>query len=123
MHLILLTLACVAVLAGRIGGAHLHLCFDGSEPPASLHFNESGHPDDHHLDSAHDDLDISAIGEAIAKAGKVSLDLPALLFFAFLLCLLAPSQGRLLLHRSPPRVATPAFLRPPLRGPPGLNGF
>lgn len=119
-HVVLLTLLCVALLLARVGGAHLHLCFDGSEPPASLHFNEVNHQAEHHTDSAHDDLDVSAVGDTITKSGLLNLDLPALLFVVLLLSL-TTAQGRLAFApRRQAGVAVPPFLRPPLRGPPAF---
>src|SRR5262249_8870193 len=38
----LLTLVAIAVIAMPVSGVHLHLCFDGSEPPSSVHFAEDG---------------------------------------------------------------------------------
>jgi hypothetical protein len=32
-----LTVLCIAILATHVSGAHLHLCFDGGDPPASVH--------------------------------------------------------------------------------------
>lgn len=34
--------ACLAFLVMRIGGAHLHHCFDGSEPENAVHFADAG---------------------------------------------------------------------------------
>lgn len=96
----------------------MHLCFDGGEPPASLHFTDAGHHDDHHANDAHDDVDVALMDEAAGKAGKC-LDLPLLLAA---ICLLS---SLLWLPQQPPfgsravSVASdPPRLRPPLRGPP-----
>ena len=117
----LLTLACIALLLMRIGGAHLHLCFDGSEPASSLHFSDAGHHADHHGSQQHDDRDVSLVGDTIVKLGKLNVDLP-LLFLALL------AFGLLSLPRSNTTRGDPVlnsinslwFLHPPLRGPPAL---
>lgn len=114
----LLTLVCVALLFARLGGAHLHLCFDGSELPASLHVTDSGHHADHHDGQAHSDRDVSLLGDALTQPGKLGLDLP-LLLAAFWLAVLVFARPRMI-QADPPRVtiSPPRFCRPPLRGPP-----
>jgi hypothetical protein len=120
----LLTLLCAALLVARIGGAHLHLCFDGSEPAAAFHvLDASGHHDDAPAAGApHQDADVAVAGDALAKAGKSAFELPALLLGALLLLALSEIP----LRRAPPvRTAAvpsaPQFLRPPLRGPPAFS--
>lgn len=116
----LLTLVCVALLFARIGGVHLHLCFDGSEPPASLHFEDSGHHADHHLADAHNDRDVSLLADALTKTGKLSLDFPLLLAafcLSLLLCALRPVYRP---HQARTLWPPPDFLRPFLRGPPDI---
>lgn len=115
----LLTLLCVALLCARVGGPHLHLAFDGGEAPAHVHTEvQTGHHAEHHGD-AHENLDISLIGDALAKSGKLLLDLPVLLLAAFWLSVLF-AASRLIVAAGPPRLLTSSihFLRPPLRGPP-----
>ena len=118
---LLTVLLCVAVVALRIGGSHLHLCFDGGEPPLSLHLADSGQ---HHGDGAatapHTDQDVSIGSEALVKKNSAVLDFTALafaftLFLFFLPRLRDPPPGFLVpLRLSPARTR----LRPPLRGPP-----
>ena len=123
--------------------AHVHLCLDGQELPASAHLDDAGHPDDHfdghlddhlddhldgHLDDhlghhleqsgTHDDVDVDVPAEVLAKTLKV--ELPPL----------APVAGIELqtvaaLRGSPPpesrasyKPLPPPYWRPPLRGPP-----
>jgi len=114
----LLTLVCAVLLFARLGGAHMHLCFDGSGPPASLHVTDSGHHADHHDREAHDDRDVWPIGDALTQSGKLGMDQP-LLLTAFWLVILLFTRPRLV-PADPPRVALspPRFCRPPLRGPP-----
>lgn len=114
----LLTLACVALLFARLGGAHVHLCLDGSEPPASLHVTDSGHHADHHDGQAHDDRDVWLVGDALTKSGKWSLDLPLLLAALWLVAVLF-ARLRITATDPPRRAASPPrFCRPLLRGPP-----
>jgi hypothetical protein len=72
--------ACVVAVAVLFAGvtnahAHVHLCFDGSEPPASVHLvDASNHLDDHFKhDGDHDDLDLDVPNQALAKSVKYDL--------------------------------------------------
>lgn len=112
-------LAALLVLA-RTADAHVHYCFDGKEPPVSVHFadNES-HPCETRVGSGHSgDQDVQIASDAVVK--KAAADdawLPAMhrvgvefIPQPFLEPVLGCSQLRM---------AGPAFfLRPPLRGPP-----
>jgi hypothetical protein len=116
-----LTLVCVAILVTRLSGAHLHLCFDGSEPPESVQLTAvaSDESPDEARKPRHD-LDVNLIGEALAKKLDSSLELPMLLAAAIVLFRVqavgAPVIAR---HRAVPLIPIPAFrLRPPLRAPP-----
>ena len=67
-------LAALAVLFAGLTNAHshVHYCFDGQEPPASVHLVD-GTDHDHempgHSDGAeHDDLDLDVPNQALAKA-------------------------------------------------------
>lgn len=114
-------LLALSFLGANLMGVHLHLCFDGSEPPASLHVAATDHHADHHASEAHDDLDRPAFGDALAKNGSSALDLPALLLVVVLLPLLATRRLRVPAFRLHDLVPKPLlFLRPPLRGPPPL---
>ena len=109
----------------RLSGAHLHLCFDGSEPPSTVHYQ--AHMDlEHNLpgaSAAHEDMDIPLVGELFRKASKSGFDLPVFLVGLWILWalfvaekLLTPAFRRLFVHSSSPRA-----LLPPLRGPPFFN--
>lgn len=116
----LLTLICVSLLMVRVGGTHLHLCFDGSEPPASFHLLDDG---EHHeapgASAPHLDTDVALGGELLSKAQKSGFDLPLLLLVAAFLWALAQRPIRFAPRLSQfPVYSQPAFLRPPLRGPP-----
>jgi hypothetical protein len=59
-------IALLAILvATRLTGSHLHLCFDGGEPPVSVHTLEvEGHHDD---GVQHEDRDLDLPGFTLAK--------------------------------------------------------
>jgi len=116
----LLTLILIALLTLRVGGAHLHLCFDGSEPPASLHLLDDGsHHDEDGASAPHHDVNLSVIDEALTKLGKASWDLPVFVAAAALLLTLLASPALLVTRRVIPPPQSPLYLlRPPLRGPP-----
>jgi hypothetical protein len=116
-----ITLISLAVMAMPVSGAHLHLCFDGGEPPATFHAVEDGSAhDDAAVTSEHNDKDVSLQDAALAKKQDGAFDLPtALTVTAFVLRLpvTAPAPA------VDTDVATPPSLRvtrvlPPLRGPP-----
>ena len=114
-------LLCVAVLVMRMGGAHLHLCFDGSDPPASVHLTDD---DAYHegagADGVHDDVDVSLLSVAVGQKPGGSIELPALIAAIFILLSVPLVRGA-----APPRGRTPFLIpspifrfQPPLRGPP-----
>ncbi len=111
------------LLVVRVGGAHLHLCFDGGEPPASLHLMDHGlHHGAPGMDAGHQDADMAVAGEVLVKLAELDLDLPVLLLAALLVwsVLQAPRQpvpG----YRNPFAFYAARTLRPPLRGPPLLT--
>jgi len=120
----LLTLLCLMLLASRVGGAHLHLCFDGLEPRTTIHMMDNGlHQGAPGRDAEHQDVDIAVADDVIAKFTKLGWDIP-LLLAVLLIC------GVLLIVRQPsPRSSSlhvpsnARSLRPPLRGPPRLNSL
>ncbi|MBL6752614.1 MAG: hypothetical protein ISP90_19035 [Nevskia sp.] len=116
----LLTLLCVAFLLGRVDGAHLHLCFDGAEPPASLRFVDSEpRQSDPGMSAVFVDVDIALAGEALAKQSISSFDLPLVLTAIALMGLAwaTSPQSTTALKRIPLPGAWPR-VRPPLRAPP-----
>lgn len=111
----------LAVLTVRASDTHLHFCFDGQEPPASVHFADASvHNDDHHADEDHADKDFDPlVGVLLKHSGSDSdLALPACVVAAVLL--LPPVTSIVpVASDSLPAHASPSFyLRPPLRGPP-----
>lgn len=123
---VLLSLLCVIILATRIAGAHLHLCLDGMESPASVQLDA----DTSHRESEdgagkrRHDLDLSLAGEALAKKFDGALELPALLGATVLLLIaFAASLPLILDSDARPLPGRPLYrIRPPLRGPP-LQAF
>jgi hypothetical protein len=75
-------LAALAVLFAGLTNAHshVHYCFDGQEPPASVHLVDATDHDHelpgHSDGTGHDDLDLDVPNQALAKA--VKYDLPAI---------------------------------------------
>jgi hypothetical protein len=116
-----IALSCVALIVLRVGGAHLHLCFDGSEPPVSYHVGDSSihHSGGHDDEGAHSDRDV-AIGEDLTvKKPFGDLDLAlALAAISLLFLFPRPRQESPRAPRTPPSTFRGWRLRPPLRGPP-----
>jgi len=117
-----IALLCITILVMRVGGAHLHLCLDGSEPPVSVHLTDDAGLDASHVGAGktHHDQDVSLSGEVLAKKLDGALQLPVLLIAAVLLFLVplvsvpvVPRDRTTLIH------SIPIFrIRPPLRAPP-----
>jgi len=111
----------VAVLALPVSGAHLHLCFDGNEPAATLHAAEDGvHHDGVGASPVHNDVDVSIANNALAKKFDRTFELPGLIAAAFVIVWI-PLSGAAV--PPPDRAATlvphPQLrLLPPLRAPP-----
>jgi hypothetical protein len=79
-----LLLLCVIFLCARVGGAHWHVCLDGSEAPVAAHIGDVGvHHQDHVAE--HADVDLRLADSVLAKTFQNSGDLPALLFVLLLL--------------------------------------
>lgn len=120
IHTWLLALLCALLLSARADGAHLHLCFDGSEPPVSFHAFDVGlHHDEPQSAAPHQDSDVGVLGQLLTKLLTLDLDLPPALLAAVIALFLVPA-ARMLPRSVAPRAALAAatFLRPPLRGPP-----
>jgi hypothetical protein len=119
---VLLILLCLGIIMMRVGGAHLHYCFDGTEPPVSLHIDTQagGHHKDGSVGSAqHEDVDISVGGDALIKKAPNLLDLLGLLIVLTFALLLPRLRSIACAFDSLVPVSAPrAYLRPPLRGPP-----
>jgi hypothetical protein len=81
--------ALVFWLLSSWAGAHGHFCFDGQEPPISVHMHLDGHEvHDHHPDEVHQDADIELGQSVLAKLSKVDLGLALLAALALVLLIL-----------------------------------
>ncbi len=113
----LLALASFAVPAI---GAHLHLCFDGSEVPTSVHVAEVGGHHSQTEDAEHHDVDVGLDREALAKKAGLGPDPLKILPTTPVLYVrpLAVIVG--IVHTTPAPVVHSVHHRisPPLRGPP-----
>lgn len=121
----LLTLVAIAVIAMPASGVHLHLCFDGSEAPATVHFAEDGNSHNGHAHepashAPHSDTDVELGAPAVAKKVDGAFDLPTSMAVAFVLFRLpAPAPAVLPeIHDGTVIVASAYRILPPLRAPP-----
>jgi hypothetical protein len=115
------TLAFVALLIWLLlgwSGAHGHLCFDGQEPPMSVHMDMLGEHPEHHADEQHLDADMDLGQLALAKL--VKFDLPVLLTTLFLFIVLFQQLTVFISTYSRHYTCRLIGLRPPLRAPPVL---
>ncbi|MEN0037311.1 MAG: hypothetical protein AAGC78_09590 [Cellvibrio sp.] len=96
-------------------GAHGHFCFDGQEPPVSVHMHMLGDHPPHHADEDHQDADVDLLQSAIAK---VKLDQSLILLAVVALLLVFKPTRVLVSHYSPFVPAHIPFARPLLRAPP-----
>ena len=109
-------LVLAVLLVVRVAGTHVHLCFDGQEPGASIHLVDAFDPMQFAaVEPAHDDTNID-----LGSIGVAKLDLLALaLIVSIVLWQAATRVGRRVPHRSLRVHASSIFHRvPPPRGPP-----
>lgn len=101
-----------------ISGIHGHYCFDGQEPPVSVHSDVMVEHPEHHDDERHVDADVDLFKLVIAKLVKI--DVPLLL--TALVCLLTLSTRQQHFFSRYFRLYSRRVigLRPPLRAPPVL---
>lgn len=117
IHCCLLALVLLSV---RVADAHVHLCFDGKEPPASIHVGDGGsHPCDIGTFKGHSgDRDVQLSPDSLVKKDSLP-DHWVPIFLAFVVHFVAPhSDERFDRNTAPLSIAAPVYLRPPLRGPP-----
>lgn len=116
-----LALIALAIIALPINGKHLHLCFDGGEPPVSVHLqlDDASEPCQLGVDKVHRDADISLTGTVLAKKMDGALAASPLLVAYFVSWLSVPAPAPVSRDESAILIAnlTPYRL-PPLRGPP-----
>jgi hypothetical protein len=112
--------AALAVLFASITNAHahVHLCFDGKEPPAAVHMDhDGGHA--HHGDEqgSHDDVDVDLRDDGVAKSFKPDVPVGAPAVFFVLPAVVDVHAPPIAEHRTPGG-PDPPHIRPPLRAPP-----
>jgi hypothetical protein len=101
---------------------HVHYCFDGQEPPASVHLvdstqHEHEHPGHDSSESGHEDLDVDLPNQALGKACKH--DAPAILpVLAWTAGVHAPVGAAPIPWDEAPQISDPPYHRPPSRAPP-----
>jgi hypothetical protein len=104
-------------LLGNWAGAHGHRCFDGQEPPISVHIHLDGHDlHGHHPAEVHQDADIELGKSVVAKLGKIDFGLVLLAALALVLVIL-PHTGFAGIYR-PFSPHSSLYWRPLLRAPP-----
>ena len=111
----------LAVLTVRASDIHLHLCFDGQEPPTTVHFADASvHHDDNHDGETHSDKDFDPLVGTLLKSSGTDSDIAPPLSVATLVLLLPPVSSTVPVASDQLRLAAdpPHHLRPPLRGPP-----
>ena len=115
-------LAALAVLFAGLTNAHshVHYCFDGQEPPASVHLVD-GTDHDHELPghsggAEHDDLDLDVPNQALAKA--VKYDLPAIHVLVWTMPSESLPSSALAESVDVPPAPDPRYTHPQLRAPP-----
>lgn len=116
LKLAFFSLLCAVILIPPLGGAHLHLCLDGSAPPVTLHMSDSNLLPTTAGES-HQDQTVDVSRPALGKAWPPGLDSALLVFVLLVLAGLQQTRALPML-RNIPLPALPQFLRPPLRGPP-----
>jgi hypothetical protein len=119
----LVLLLCGLTLLLQICGAHLHLCFDGQEPPVTLHLLDSGAE---HVDvgasAPHHDENVAAESSALRKTFALDLGILPALLALFTLGSLRPRLILPLARRRGALIFRSIFdLLPPLRGPPATT--
>ena len=108
----------LALFVVRASDAHMHMCFDGSEPARALHFSDG---EIHHGDeTGHKDVDVDAVGPAVAKSIDFAFDFVPAPRIEFAMQLPATQTRALNYARAAddPAPGLPPLFLPRLRGPP-----
>lgn len=105
-----------------LNGAHGHFCFDGQEPPVSLHLGVAAEHQEHEHHELHDeseqqhlDMDVDFSQSLMVKFFKYDLPILVITALVLLVCLL---PARLLIIHQPIIICRIFTLHPPLRAPP-----
>jgi hypothetical protein len=118
---LLLWTVVLAVLTVRASDTHLHFCYDGQEPPTTVHFADASvHDDEHHGGEDHADKDFDPFVGLLLKQGGSDADLALPTYVVAAILLLPPATVIVPVASDslPPHASPPFYLRPPLRGPP-----
>lgn len=110
--------ALVIWLIASWSGAHGHLCFDGQEPPMTVHMDMLGDHPEHGSEEQHLDADVDLSQLALAKLVKI--DLPLLIAAALLFVVLFEKPVISAVVYSCIFSSYSIGLHPPLRAPPAL---
>jgi len=105
------------LLAGW-SGLHSHMCFDGQEPPVTVHVHNPGDHADHDISEQHVDADLDLSQPLLIKLVKIDLSL--LIAVALLLAALFEKVSLTLPSYSFNYASRRNGVRPPLRAPPSL---
>lgn len=114
-----LGLLCVFLIGARISCAHWHLCYDGQEPPAELHFGNPAFGDGNDV-PGYEDADLVLVDDGIVETLKAGLDV-TMLCTLFVVLWLSPINVRSIpfpLNRTPVFPDDPRSLHAPPRAPP-----
>lgn len=108
----------LAVMTAKASGAHVHLCMDGQEPPASVHLADV-HDDEHHQEQGQADKDVNPLVGALVKKAGPDFDAGLAVMLVVLSWDLPIAQQGPFPPDLPsiPRDLS-FYWRPPLRGPP-----
>ena len=102
-------------------GAHGHFCFDGQEPPVSVHMGVMGEHLEHHADEDHQDADVdlaqSVLAQStLAKLSKIDWTLVLIAAISLALLILPTTRFSCTYRTFYPRISL--HWRPLLRAPP-----
>jgi len=104
----------------RTADAHAHFCFDGKEPPTSIHIADGDvHPCETDESKEHKgDKDVKLSPDLLVKKPlPTEVWVPYVAVFVFQ-CFAAPHSEPISAAENPLDVRPPLFRLPPLRGPP-----
>jgi hypothetical protein len=104
-------------LFASASGMHGHYCFDGIEPPVSVHFDLTSDDHDDHEHVGHNDFDNKSSQITALKVVGVDLHFLATLFLLAILWPIVRKQ-RFVISSTPSSWLSVTGLRPPLRAPP-----
>ena len=107
-------------LFASLSGMHGHYCFDGQEPPVSVHFDLMGSHD--HADTDEDPRDFDSKSMSVTILKLLSLNLLFIAAALLLLIIWPVVRGQNSPYfNSPSTWLTVTGLRPPLRAPPAYS--